>query len=187
VNGEAPVVVPANLALDILALASALPLAVFTLGCGLYFLIFPDTIEPLGPSIPFLSKPTSDMVITCGALMVATVWLCARGFGALRRALDRRPMLVADTDGITFHPALCAKAVPWRDVRHIRSAGFQDPYHLAIDLQRRIWSIEAPLGARRVRIGALYLGPAYGSFPPDDLIASLIRLQDSTKRDDQPT
>jgi hypothetical protein len=59
--------------------------------------------------------------------------------------------------------------------------------HLAIDLRRCIWSIEAPLGTRRIRIGAHYLDPAFEGFPPDDLITSLTRLRNSMTRDDQPT
>jgi hypothetical protein len=75
----------------------------------------------------------------------------------LWRALDRRPMLVADADGLTLHPAFYVQAVPWRDVRRIRQAGWAPPYRLEIELRRRVWAVEAPLTTRRIRISALYL------------------------------
>ena len=99
------ILVPARTALDVMALATALPLAVVTLGCCLYFLIFPDSVPASGGvRIPFLSESASDVVVISGVLAAATLWLGARGFGALWRALDRRPILVADTAGLTFHP-----------------------------------------------------------------------------------
>ena len=174
------ILVPARTGVDILVLAIALPLAAFTLGCGLYFLIFPDSAPAAdGVRVPFLSKSASDLAVICGALAAVTVWLCARGFGALWRALDRRQMLVADADGLTFHPALCAEVVPWRDVRRIRGVGWRRPYDLAIELRRRIWAIEAPLTARRVRIGGLYMGNS--GFVPHELLARLEDLRNATR------
>jgi hypothetical protein len=178
VSEKPEILVPAGTALDIMVLAMALPLAVFTLGCCLYFLIFPDSVPSAdGVWIPFLSKPASDVAVVCTVLAATTVWLCARGFGALWRLLDHRPMLVADADGLSFHPALRAAATPWRDVRRIRQAGWRAPYHLEIELRRRVWTIEAPLTTRRVRIGGLYLGNT--GFVPAELIS---RLTDLAKR-----
>jgi hypothetical protein len=172
---EREILVPAGTALDVLVLVAALPLAVFTLGCCLYFLIFPDSLPPSeGPSIPFLSRTASDLAIVCTALAATTVWLCARGFGALWRALDRRPMLVADADGLTFHPALCVEPAPWRNILRIRQAGWRSPYHLEILLRRRVWTVEAPWTSRRVRIGGLYLGGS--GFVPSELISRLVEL-----------
>lgn len=172
---ERETLVPAGMALDVMVLVAALPLAVFTLGCCLYFLVFPDSLPPSdGLRIPFLSKATSDLAVVCTVLAATTVWLCARGFGALWRALDRQPMLVADADGLTFHPALCAEAMPWRDVGRIRQAGWRAPYHLEIELRRRVWAVEAPLTTRRVRIGGLYLGNT--GFVPPELISRLVEL-----------
>jgi len=169
------ILVPAGTAVDIMVFATALPLAVFTLGCCLYFLIFPDSVPPAdGLWIPFLPKAASDVAVVCTVLAATTVWLCARGFGALWRALDRRPMLVGDADGLSFHPALCTEATPWRDVSRIRQAGWRTPYHLEIELRRRVWTVEAPLTTRRIRIGGLYLGNT--GFVPSELISRLIDL-----------
>jgi hypothetical protein len=175
VSEEREILVPAGTALDVLVLVTALPLAVFTLGCCLYFLIFPDSLPPSErPQIPFLSRTVSDLAIVCTALAAATVWLCARGFGALWRALDRRPMLVADAHGLTFHPSLCDQAAPWGNILRIRQAGWRSPYHLEILLRRRVWTAEAPWTSRRIRIGGLYLGGS--GFVPPELISRLVEL-----------
>ena len=164
--------VPAGTALDVVLLVVALPLAVFTLGCCLYFLFFPDTVPHAdGLRLPFLSKAASDVAVVCTALAATTIWLCARGFGALWRALDRRPILAANADGLSFHPAFCTKAMPWRDVRRIRQAGWRRPYALEIALRRRVWTVEAPLTTRHVRISSLYLGNS--GYVPAELISRL--------------
>jgi hypothetical protein len=178
VSEDREILVPARTGLDVMLLAAALPLAVFTLGCCLYILIFPDSVPAAdGLRIPFLAKPASDVVVVCGILAVVTVWLGARGFGALWRVLDRRPILAADADGLIFHPAFRASATPWRDVRRIREAGWTMPYHLEIESRRRFWAVEGPLTTRRVRIGALYLGNT--GFVPHELIS---RLEDLAER-----
>ncbi|EJL30499.1 hypothetical protein PMI01_03127 [Caulobacter sp. AP07] len=177
---DAEVLVPARTGLDVLVLTTALTLAVLTLGCCLYFLIFPDA-APIadGVRVPFLSKSSSEVVAVCALLAAVTVWLGARGFGALWRALDRRPILVANTDGLIFHPAFRAETAPWREVRRIRQAGWMAPYHLEIELRRRFWAVEAPLTTRRIRIGGLYLGNT--GFVPPELIS---RLTDLAGRDE---
>ena len=164
--------------LDVAVLATTLPLAVFTLGFCLYILIFPDA-APTAEGTP----PTAyDVASTTVPLAAATIWLCARGFGALRRAIDRRPMLVADADGLAFHPALGPGFVAWRDVYRIHQTGWRSPYDLAFDLKPRIWAVEAPLTTRRVRIGALYLGDAMGGagFVSPELISRLEDLRAKT-------
>lgn len=90
-------------------------------------------------------------------------------------------MLVADRDGLRFNPTLCGRTVPWSEVRRIHDTGWGQPYNLTFDLRRRIWATESPLGARSVRISALYLGPQ-GWVPPD-LIARLERLRVRASRD----
>jgi hypothetical protein len=173
---EAEVLIPAKTGLDVLVLAAALPLAVVTLGCCLYFLIFPDSVPGSdGIRLPFLSRSASDVAVICGALTGLTVWLCARGFGALWRVLDRRPMLVANADGLIFHPAVCTKVVPWREVRCIHSVGWYDPYDLGIELRRRIWAVETPLSAQRIRIGGLYVDN--NGFVSSELISRLDELR----------
>ena len=172
---EREILVPAKTAVDVLVLTTALPLAVFTLGCCLNVLIFPDSAPSVdGVRIPLLAKSSSDVAVVCALLAEVTVWLGARGFGALWRALDRRPMLVADADGLAFHPAFCVETTPWRDVRRVRQAGWGTPYHLEIELRRRVWAVEAPLTTRRIRIGALYLGNT--GFVPHELISRLTAL-----------
>lgn len=174
-SDDSEIIIPTNVVMDGAVLATALPLAVFTLGLCLYILIFPDT-APHQPGMPPSAHDIAPVTVFLAAM---TVWLCARGFGALWRALDRRPMLVADRNGLTFHPALCREAVAWRDVRRLYQAGWQSPYTLAFDLKRRIWAVEAPWTARRVRIGALYLGDSMASmgWVSPDLIARLEGLR----------
>jgi hypothetical protein len=178
------ILVPARTGLDVMLLAAALPLTVLTLGCCLYILIFPDSAPAAdGVRIPFLPKPASDVVVVCGVLAAATIWLGARGFGALWRALDRRPILAADADGLVLHPAFRASATPWRDIRRIRKAGWTMPYHLEIELRRRFWAVEAPLTARRIRIGALYLDTT--GFVPHELISHLEDLAERGRAQSQ--
>lgn len=164
---ETEIVVPAGTAMNVMTFVVALPMAVATLGFGLYVLIFPDALSP--------STGASQALLLAVVMIGLTVWLCARGFGALLRTLDRRPMLVADRDGLRFDPTLCRQAVPWSEIRRIRDTGWGQPYKLTFDLRHRIWAIESPLGARRVRISALYLEPQ-GWVPPD-LIERLERLR----------
>ena len=171
----AKIVIPTNLTFDVMVLATTLPLAVFTLGLCLYILIFPDAAPAAEGVRPFVS----DVAASTLPLAAATIWLCARGFGALRRAVDRRPMLVADTNGLTFHPALGPTFVAWRDIRRIHVTGWRSPYNLAFDLKPRIWAVEAPLTTRRVRIGAIYLDDAMGrvGFVSPALISRLEALR----------
>jgi hypothetical protein len=178
VSEEREILVPARTALDVLLLAVALPLVVLGLGSCLYILIFPDSAPAAdGLRIPFLPKSASDVVVVCGVLAATTIWLGARGFGALWRVLDRRPILAADADGLVFHSAFRASATPWRDIRRIRQAGWVMPYRLEIELRRRFWAVEAPLTTRRVHISALYLDNM--GFVPDELIS---RLKDLAER-----
>lgn|GEM_PF-3322195 len=175
-SGETEVVIPARTVVNVMTFTAALPLAVVTLGFGLYFLIFPDA-APAAPGvrIPFLSPATSDLVVVTLALSWFVIWLCARGFGALLRALDRRPLLVADAEGLRFDPTLCRETVPWSAVRRIRQTGWRRPYNLTFELRRRFWAVESPLTAPRVHIGAVHLDN-YGWVPPD-LIERLERLR----------
>lgn len=181
-SGETEVVIPARIAANVTTLAAALPAAVVALGFGLYFLIFPDA-APAAPGvrIPFLSPAASDRVVITLALSWIVIWLCARGFGALLRALDRRPLLVADAEGLRFDPTLCREPVPWSAVRRIHKTGWGKPYNLTFDLRRRSWAVESPLTARRVHIGTLHLDN-YGWVPPD-LIDRLERLRLRACRD----
>jgi len=183
-SGETEIVVPANPAMNVVTFATALPAAVVTLGFGLYALIFPDALgPPTGSMIPFLSPAAVQAVLTAVITTALTTWLCARGFGALLRTLDRRPMLVADLDGLRFDPTLRREAVPWSEVRRIRQTGWGQPYKLTFALRRRIWAVESPLSARRVHIGALHLDDT-GWVPPD-LIERLegLRVRASHDRD----
>ena len=65
--------------------------------------------------------------------------------------------------------------MPWRQVRRIRSVGWRDPYDLAIDLRQPVWTVEAPLSGRRIRIGSLYMGNT--GFVPHELLARLEALR----------
>lgn len=177
-NKETEIVVPANRAFNILTFVGALPSAVIVLGFGLYLLIFPDAMGP--PPVarfPFLSPIASQALLVSVATVGLTVWLSARGFGALLRALDRRPMLVADLNGLRFDPTLCRAPLSWSEIRRIRESGWGRPYKLTFDLRRRIWATESPLTARRVDIGALHLDNI-GWVPPD----LVERLEDLRQR-----
>jgi hypothetical protein len=183
VSEKTRIVIPPSRLIEVVTLTSALPAAVVTLGFSLYFLIFPDDV-PLAPGvrIPFLSPAASDLVVVTIALTGITIWLCARGFGALLRALDRRPLLVADLDGLRFDPTLCREIIPWSEIRHIRETGWgKAPHKLTFDLRRRIWTVESPLTTRRVHIGGLHLG--HHGWVPLDLIERLERLQVRASRD----
>ncbi len=179
---EIEVVIPARTTVNVATLATALPLAVVTLGVGLHFLIFPDA-APAAPGvrIPFLSPAASDRIVVTLALSWFVIWLCARGFGALLRALEHRPMLVADTGGLRFDPTLCRQTVPWSAVRRIRQTGWRKPYNLTFELRRRFWAVESPLTARRVHIGTPHLDN-YG-WVPRDLVDRLEALRLRASRD----
>jgi len=182
-NEETRLVIPARTGIDVLTLISALPAAVVTLGFGLYFLIFPHDLPPASVvRIPFVSPATSDLIVTTVMLTGIVIWLCARGFGALLRALGRRPLLVADLDGLRFDPTLCRKVVPWSDVRRIHETSWGKGTHkLAFDLRRRIWAVESPLSCRRINIGGLHL--SNDGWVPPDLIEHLERLRIRADRD----
>ncbi len=178
---ETEIIIPARTAVNVMTFAAALPSAVVALGFGLYVLIFPDSAPPSAYAIPFLSPVASQALLVAVATIGLTVWLCARGFGALLRALERRPLLIADAEGLRFDPTLRREAVPWSEVRRIRETGWRRPYKLAFDLRERFWAVESPLTARQVRIGALHLSD-YGWVPPD-LIERLERLRVRASRD----
>ncbi|CAN5460211.1 hypothetical protein BH10PSE3_BH10PSE3_32420 [soil metagenome] len=154
-----------------------------TLGFDLYFLIFPgDAPEAPGLRIPFLPPATSDLVVVTIILTGVVIWLCARGFGALLRALSRRPLLVANLDGLRFDPTLCREAVPWSDVRRIHETNWgRGPHKLAFDLRRRIWAVESPLSGRRVNIGGLHLSD--NGWVTVDLIERLESIRVRASRD----
>jgi hypothetical protein len=166
VSEETEIAIPAATVMNVMTLTAALPTAVVTLGFGLYLLIFSDAIS---------STSSSQATLAAIAAIGVSTWLGARGFGALLRALARRPMLIANLEGLKFDPTLCREAVPWSEVRRIHDTGWNQPYKLTFDLRRRIWAVESPLGAQRVRISALYLGGQ--GWIPSDLIDRLERLR----------
>ena len=175
-EGETRITIPTRIGMDVATLVGALPLALLSLGTCLYVLIFPGDVEPFsGPKIPGVSRGVSDVTLLCLVLIALTIWLCARGFGALLRALDRRPMLEADGEGLRFHPTLCREVLRWSDISRIRETEWIRPYKLEFVLRRRIWAIESPLTARRIHIGALHLDNY--DWVPQDLIERLERLR----------
>jgi hypothetical protein len=182
VSEETEIVIPARMSVNVTTLVGALPSAVVTLGFGLYLLIFPDTMPPpTDAMIPLLSPVASQAVLIAIATVGLVIWFCARGFGALLRALDRRPLLVADARGLQFDPTLCRKTVPWSQVRRIRETGWRQPYKLTFELRRRVWTIESPLTARSVHIGTLHLND--DGWVPLGLIERLERLRLTASRD----
>jgi hypothetical protein len=109
---------------------------------GAYFLLLYRLFGPAGP-------------LTAMALFI--VWFGSVGVGAAWRTLDRRPVLVADADGLALHPSFARDRVPWREVERIVFTG-SNPGCLEFRLTRRIWTVSAPLTSTRLRIDRNLLG-----------------------------
>lgn len=84
-------------------------------------------------------------------------WLLCTGIGGVWRLIDRGPAISADTDGFRFHPSVCARSVPWEQVRYIRDVE-GTPAQIRIGLARRFWSPLAWITARSVRLNRIGLG-----------------------------
>ncbi len=148
----------AKRSVDIIVAALMLPLAFGQVWLALFVRVTPDTFEGLRGGWIFLLiysafGPTGPAVV----LLLCGVWFGSMGLGSAWRALDRRPALVADAEGVTFHPAFFDGFMPWGDVRRIGIGGVA-PSNLEFSLNRRIWAVESPLTALRVRMGLNYLG-----------------------------
>ncbi|CAN5589652.1 hypothetical protein BH10PSE4_BH10PSE4_34690 [soil metagenome] len=143
--------------IDILTAAICLPLALLAVWVvggpikasdfagirgGLYFLMLFRLFGPAGPA---------------SALLLFGFWFGAMGTGAAWRALDRRPLLIADADGLVFHPAFARDKAFWSDVKRVVMAG-PAPGCLEFTLTKRVWSISAPLSSPRVRIDRMLMG-----------------------------
>lgn len=84
-------------------------------------------------------------------------WLLCTGVGGVWRLVDRRPAISADTDGLSFHPSVCGRSVPWGQVRYVRDVEGR-PAQIRIGLARRFWSPLAWITATSVRLNRVALG-----------------------------
>jgi hypothetical protein len=84
-------------------------------------------------------------------------WLLCTGIGGIWRLVDRRPAILASTDGLRFHPSVCGRVLPWREVRYIRDVE-GTPAQIRIGLARRFWSPLAWITATSVRLSRIALG-----------------------------
>lgn len=98
---------------------------------------------------------TVPTVILAIPMLAFGVGFASLGGGALWRMIDPGPLLTADAAGLRFHPAHFDGLVPWTDIGLINVRG-QNPPYLVVTLHRRIWALEAPFTARRIRIGMNY-------------------------------
>ena len=166
--------------IDITVAAIWLPLALLDIWCVLFVRITPDIFEDVRGGGVFLLVysmfgPAGPIV----ALLLFAVWFASMGLGSAWRALDRRPILVADAQGVTFHPAFFNGFMPRRDIARIGIGG-RDPANLDFALHRRIWTVESPWTALRVRLGLNYLG--LGTRQARQLVPRLNRLRRAARR-----
>jgi hypothetical protein len=176
VNDDAKqTMVGSRIGVDVAILVTALPLAVFTLGFGLYLLVDPERMQS---GFPTDQVPEGWPPLFTPAVLFAlcAAWLGVKGMAALFRALERGPLIIADETGVTFHRTFLRRSVPWSDVRWIRVTGWGRPYYLTFGLRRWIWSVEYPWGGQRICFAALHLGN--DDFISHELVSRLQALRE---------
>ena len=153
-----PLVLRSRRHIDVLLAVIFLPLALGAIGVvilghirasdfegvrgGMYFLILFRLFGPVGPAM---------------TLLAFALWFGTLGAGAAWRALDRRPLLIADIDGVVLHPTFSRDKVSWNKVKRVAMAG-SAPGYLEFSLVQRVWSMSAPLTSTCVRLDRSLLG-----------------------------
>jgi hypothetical protein len=94
------------------------------------------------------------LALTAITTGVAGFWLLCTGIGGIWRLVDRRPALVADSDGLHFHPSLCGRSIAWAQIRSVRSmwVGRYTYPQIKIELTQRFWSPHAWITSTSVRL-----------------------------------
>lgn len=110
---------------------------------------------------------------------LAALWAASLGLGGLWRWLDKRPMVIADDAGVRLHPAYCMEPLAWSQIERILVHD-RRPAVLEFRLNRRIWAVETPLSARRVRMALPTMGLSYRE--AQRLVVDLNRLRRDARR-----
>jgi hypothetical protein len=169
------VVLSSKLGVDVTTAMIALPFTLLGIWCAAFGPATPDAFEGVRGGWAFiylyaLFGPAGP----AGAFLLFGVWFGSMGLGSAWRAMDRRPLLIADAEGVTFHPAFFNGFLPWESITHIKIAG-SGPAKLEFGVDRRVWAVESPLSAKRVRLALNYLGLSHKQ--AQDLVPHLKRLQ----------
>jgi hypothetical protein len=89
---------------------------------------------------------------------VLAFWATCLGLGAAWRLWDQRSAVVADQDGIQFHPSVGPSHVPWSDIQSIRWVRDASPPEVEIRLGRRFWSLWNWITSPKVRLNHIAIG-----------------------------
>jgi hypothetical protein len=84
-------------------------------------------------------------------------WLLCGGIGGIWRLVDRRPAIAADPVGVRFHPSICARSIPWNEVRYIQDVEGR-PAQIRVGITRRFWSPFAWASATSIRLNRIAVG-----------------------------
>jgi hypothetical protein len=94
------------------------------------------------------------MAVAAGLL---GVWASCLGVGGIWRLLRPGPAVVADGEGIKFHPSIGPKIARWIDVRSIRWVR-RAPGEIEINLNLRTWSFWNWTTSKRIRLNHVAIG-----------------------------
>jgi hypothetical protein len=89
---------------------------------------------------------------------VAGFWLLCTGIGGIWRLVDRSPAILADSEGLRFHPSICGRSFTWEQVRYIRNVEGYKTAQIRIGLARRFWSPLAWISSTSVRLNWVVFG-----------------------------
>lgn len=109
----------------------------------------------------WFALPFYDVFGWRGVVAVTAVlafWATCLGLGAAWRLWDQRSAVVADQDGIRFHPSLGPSNVPWSDIQSIRWVRGAAPPEIEIRLGRRFWSFWNWATSPRIRLNHIAIG-----------------------------
>lgn len=93
-----------------------------------------------------------------GAMAALAFWVTCLGVGAAWRIYDRSSAVIADGDGVRFHPSIGPSLVPWSGVQSIRWVDKATPPEIEIRLNRRFWSLWNWITSPKVRLNHIAIG-----------------------------
>lgn len=109
----------------------------------------------------WLAVPFYDVFGWRGVVVVTAVlafWVTCLGMGGAWRICDRRSALIADGDGVRFHPSIGPSLVPWSEVQSIRWVRKATPPEIEVRLNRRFWSVWNWITSPKVRLNHIAIG-----------------------------
>jgi hypothetical protein len=108
--------------------------------------------------------------------MAIMVWMSR---GPIARLDDKRPWLIADTEGLRLHPTLAPRTLPWSTIHAVlvqeSTSNSRRQILVCVRLRQPVRSLMSPWGAIEISIGAGQLGLTKDS--ADNLVRQLELLR----------